>query len=132
MEVIIIILTTYYASFFLSLSCRVMEQPQAIGKALGFGGRLYLNAATLGGLDSNYDRLKNIESLTVLGCGSSFNAANYGARLLKHMNTFTQVSAADADAGKQYRVRPIIALYFGNHALTPLIPSYYFAYSRGE
>jgi len=80
---------------------RVMEQPQAIGKALGFGGRLFLDTATLGGLDSNYDRLKNIESLSVLGCGSSYNAAMYGAKLLRHMSVFTQVSACDANATEE-------------------------------
>jgi len=82
-------------------NCRLMEQPQAIGKALGFGGRLYLDTATLGGLDANVDRLKSIESLSVLGCGSSYNAANYGARLLKHMQVFTQVSACDANASEE-------------------------------
>lgn len=48
-----------------------MEQPQAIGRALGFGSRLFLDTATLGGLDEKYDIMKNIDSLSVVGCGSS-------------------------------------------------------------
>ena len=38
-----------------------MEQPQAIGRALGFGGRLSFDTATLGGLDEQYEKLKNID-----------------------------------------------------------------------
>jgi glucosamine--fructose-6-phosphate aminotransferase (isomerizing) len=75
-----------------------MEQPQAIGRALGFGGRLYQNKATLGGLEEKYDRLKNIDNLSVIGCGSSFNAANYGTRLLRHMGVFANVSVMDANS----------------------------------
>jgi glucosamine--fructose-6-phosphate aminotransferase (isomerizing) len=75
----------------------VMEQPQAIGNALCFGGRLFLDHATLGGLDNNYEQLKDIESLSVVGCGSSFNAAVYGTKLLKHAGVFTSVTAMDAN-----------------------------------
>jgi glucosamine--fructose-6-phosphate aminotransferase (isomerizing) len=42
----------------------VMEQPQAIGRALGFGGRLSFDTATLGGLDEQYDKLKDIDVST--------------------------------------------------------------------
>lgn len=40
---------------------RVMEQPQAIGRALGFGGRLSFDTATLGGLDEKYETLKDLD-----------------------------------------------------------------------
>merc|ERR1719145_86667 len=77
----------------------VMEQPQSIGRALGdFGGRLFLDKATLGGLDENYDRIKNIESLKVMGAGSSLNAAAYGTKLLRHTGAFTTVQAVDANS----------------------------------
>lgn len=75
----------------------VMEQPQAIGRALCFGGRLFLDSATLGGLDDQYEQLKNVDSVSVVGCGSSFNAANYGTKLLRHTGAFTNVSAMDAN-----------------------------------
>lgn len=38
-----------------------MEQPQSIGRALGFGGRLSFDTATLGGLDEQYDKLKDVD-----------------------------------------------------------------------
>lgn len=75
-----------------------MEQPQAIARALCFGGRLSLDRATLGGLDSQYDELKHIDSLSVVGCGSSFNAANYGTKLLRHAGVFANVNAMDANS----------------------------------
>jgi glucosamine--fructose-6-phosphate aminotransferase (isomerizing) len=86
----------------------VMEQPQAIGRALCFGGRLYLDLATLGGLEANYENLKDIDSLTVVGCGSSFNAATYGTKLLRHTGVFTNVMAMDANSAEvsDYRGRP--------------------------
>jgi glucosamine--fructose-6-phosphate aminotransferase (isomerizing) len=79
----------------------VMEQPQAIGRALGFGGRLSFDTATLGGLDEQIDKLKNIDSISLVGCGSSYNAAMYGAKLLRHSGAFTAVSAIDANSADE-------------------------------
>ncbi|KAL3797958.1 hypothetical protein HJC23_013196 [Cyclotella cryptica] len=76
----------------------VMEQPQAIGRALGFGGRLSFDTATLGGLDEKYDVLKNIDSISLIGCGSSYNAAIYGTKLMRHSGAFTNVTAMDANS----------------------------------
>lgn len=78
-----------------------MEQPQAIGRALGFGGRLFMDTAVLGGLMDKYDKLKNIENLIVVGCGSSVNAANYGTRLLRHTGAFANVATMDADSTEE-------------------------------
>lgn len=75
-----------------------MEQPQAIGRALCFGGRLSLDTATLGGFDARLEQLKKIEHLTIVGCGSSFNAATYGAKLMRHTGVFTNVSAMDGNS----------------------------------
>jgi len=85
----------------------VMEQPQAIGRALGFGSRLSFDTATLGGLDDKHELLKDIESMVVMGCGSSFNAAIYGTKLLKHMGVFANVSAMDGNCTDEsdFRVR---------------------------
>lgn len=104
----VVFLIFLLTSIFLLHCCRVMEQPQAIGRALGFGGRLFLDKATLGGLDANYDTLKEIDSLTVVGCGSSFNAANYGAKLLRHMGVLTNVAAIDANSTEEcdFRLNP--------------------------
>jgi len=77
---------------------RVMEQPQAIGRALCFGGRLSLDTAALGGLQDSVDKLKDIKSILLVGVGSSFNAATYGAKLFKHAGVFANVAAMDANA----------------------------------
>lgn len=50
-----------------------MEQPQAIGRALGFGGRLSLDTATLGGLDEQYEKLKDID----VSCFNLHSHANF-------------------------------------------------------
>ena len=78
-----------------------MEQPQAIGRALGFGARLFLNTANLGGLTEKYDQLRQVDSLSVVGCGSSFNAAVYGTKLLRHSGAFTNVNAMDANSASE-------------------------------
>jgi glucosamine--fructose-6-phosphate aminotransferase (isomerizing) len=75
-----------------------MEQPQAIGRALGFGGRLSFDTATLGGLDEKIDLLKNIDAISIIGCGSSLNAANYGTKLMRHTGAFTSVSSMDVNS----------------------------------
>ena len=75
-----------------------MEQPQAIGRALCFGGRLSLDTANLGGLQSQVDKLKDISSILLVGVGSSFNAASYGAKLFKHAGVFANVSAMDSNS----------------------------------
>jgi len=76
----------------------VMEQPQAIGRALCFGGRLSLNTSNLGGLQEHVEKLKDISSILLVGVGSSFNAATYGAKLFKHAGVFANVAAMDANA----------------------------------
>jgi glucosamine--fructose-6-phosphate aminotransferase (isomerizing) len=75
-----------------------MEQPQAIGRALCFGGRLSLDTANLGGLQSQVDKLKDISSILLVGVGSSFNAASYGAKLFKHAGVFANVAAMDSNS----------------------------------
>ena len=78
-----------------------MEQPQAIGRALCFGGRLSLDTASLGGLQENLDKLKDISSILLVGVGSSYKAAIYGAKLFKHSGVFASVSAMDANATEE-------------------------------
>jgi glucosamine--fructose-6-phosphate aminotransferase (isomerizing) len=63
----------------------IMDQPEAAGRALGFGGRLSWEKVCLGGLDQNSKKLEKIQHLALGGCGSSFNAAKYGERIMKHL-----------------------------------------------
>jgi glucosamine--fructose-6-phosphate aminotransferase (isomerizing) len=73
-----------------------IEQPQAIARALGFGGRLSNDRVHLGGLDRNRETLAEVENLILSGCGTSLNASQYGAKLMREFDAFSTVSAIDA------------------------------------
>jgi glucosamine--fructose-6-phosphate aminotransferase (isomerizing) len=73
-----------------------IEQPEAIARALGFGGRLGADRILLGGLDSNFERCSKIKHMTLSACGTSLNAARYGEKLMKHLGSFDTVQSIDA------------------------------------
>jgi len=72
------------------------EQPEAIGRALGFGGRLMSDKITLGGLEKNEEKLAKVDFLTLCACGTSLNAARYAEKLMKHLGSFDVVHSVDA------------------------------------
>ena len=45
------------------------------------------------------------KSIALVGCGSSFNAAMYGAKLMRHTGAFAAVSAMDANSADEYDFR---------------------------
>ncbi|CAB9511667.1 fructose-6-phosphate aminotransferase [Seminavis robusta] len=73
-----------------------VEQPEAIARALAYGGRLGSEKVYLGGLDTNLERMKKIKHMTLSACGTSLNAARYGERLMKHLGSFDSVFSIDA------------------------------------
>mmetsp|Transcript_62183 Transcript_62183/g.92217 ORF Transcript_62183/g.92217 Transcript_62183/m.92217 type:complete len:709 (+) Transcript_62183:254-2380(+) len=73
-----------------------VEQPEAIARALGFGGRLSSDRILLGGLDANLERLSKIKYMTLSACGTSLNASKYAERLMKHLGSFDTVTSIDA------------------------------------
>jgi len=73
-----------------------LEQPEAIARALGFGGRMSDTRVFLGGLDRQKDRMKSIENLVMTGCGTSLHAAMYAAKLMREFEAFRTVTAVDA------------------------------------
>lgn len=79
----------------------IMEQPNAVGRALCFGARLSWEKVFLGGLDRNAELLGKIQHLVLAGCGSSLHAARYGERLMKHISSVpgrvTSTDAAESD-----------------------------------
>ena len=75
---------------------RCIEQPEAIARALKFGGRMSSHEILLGGLDKNFDKVSQIRHMTICACGTSLNAARYGERLMKHLGSFDSVSSIDA------------------------------------
>lgn len=72
------------------------EQPEAIGRALGFGGRLMSDKITLGGLEKMGEKLASIDFLTLCACGTSLNASRYAEKLMKHLGSFDVVHSVDA------------------------------------
>jgi len=73
-----------------------VEQPEAIGRALGFGGRLTSDKVQLGGLEKMKDDLSRVKYLTLSACGTSLNAAKYAEKLMKHLGSFDKVHSLDA------------------------------------
>lgn len=74
----------------------LVEQPEAIARALGFGGRLSDDKVYLGGLDNNVELLSQIKFLILSACGTSLNAAKYAEKLMKNLESFEHVVALDA------------------------------------
>jgi glucosamine--fructose-6-phosphate aminotransferase (isomerizing) len=73
-----------------------VEQPEAIARALGFGGRLTSDHVQLGGLEKMKDELARVKYLTMSACGTSLNAAKYAEKLMKHLGSFDMVHSLDA------------------------------------
>ncbi|KAJ1459909.1 hypothetical protein M885DRAFT_459226 [Pelagophyceae sp. CCMP2097] len=74
----------------------IKEQPEAIARALAYGGRLGEDKVFLGGLDRNKDKMRQVEHLLLVGCGTSLNASRYGAKLMRDLGAFTTATAMDA------------------------------------
>uniref|UniRef100_A0A0H5QI91 Glutamine--fructose-6-phosphate aminotransferase [isomerizing] n=1 Tax=Spongospora subterranea TaxID=70186 RepID=A0A0H5QI91_9EUKA len=75
----------------------IMEQPEAVARALNYGGRLWSGSRVrLGGLESNHKMLMNIKHLTISACGTSFFAGQYGAALMRYVSAFDTVQTVDA------------------------------------
>lgn len=72
----------------------MMDQPNAICKALNYGARFKEGGLVkLGGLESNEDELIAIENLIIGACGTSFYAGQYAEYLLREMQCFEFVQA---------------------------------------
>jgi glucosamine--fructose-6-phosphate aminotransferase (isomerizing) len=57
------------------------EQPEAVAKCLNYGARLAgeeKGMVKLGGMDSNEQKLCEIENLLIGACGTSYYASLYG------------------------------------------------------
>lgn len=74
----------------------IMEQPDAIIRAMNNGGRIDSDySVKLGGLDSNKSRLLQINHLILLGCGTSFHASLWALDIFKSLDIFDTVSSYD-------------------------------------
>eukprot|EP00915_Cephaloidophora_sp_WS-2016_P006531 GHVH01008813.1.p1 GENE.GHVH01008813.1~~GHVH01008813.1.p1 ORF type:complete len:715 (+),score=96.83 GHVH01008813.1:1804-3948(+) len=75
----------------------IQEQPISIQSALSGGSRTpRVDSVRLGGLDVAAEKLMIIERLTLLGCGTSYHAALFGACLMRKLTLFSRCRAEDA------------------------------------
>jgi glucosamine--fructose-6-phosphate aminotransferase (isomerizing) len=73
-----------------------MEQPGAIARALSYGARLDGGKVVLGGLDNNVEKMMKIKNLMLTGCGTSKNAAEFGAKIMRDLDCFDSVNVLDS------------------------------------
>ena len=74
----------------------IHEQPKKILNSINLGGRILTNnLVKLGGLDDNKDKLKNIEHIILLGCGTSYYSCMYGKDFFKKLCDFNTIQLYD-------------------------------------
>lgn len=68
----------------------MMDQPEAIARALNYGARLMggENMVKLGGLDLKKDDLQSIDYMIIAACGTSHLAGKYGEYLMRELGCF--------------------------------------------
>ena len=74
----------------------MLEQPEAIARALSYGARMNGKRVVLGGLDMNISSMAEIRNLIVTGCGTSRHAGELGAKIMRDLDCFDTVSVIDA------------------------------------
>ena len=83
----------------------ILEQPEAINRAINNGGRIEHNVSVkLGGLDANRGRLMDINHLILLGCGTSYHAGMWSMDIFKQLDIFDTVAIYD---GAEFQIRDI-------------------------
>jgi len=74
----------------------IMEQPEAIARALNYGGRLYGDDnVKLGGLSSNEKILDNVKHLIIAACGTSLYAGLFGSYYMRQLFSFETIQVID-------------------------------------
>jgi glucosamine--fructose-6-phosphate aminotransferase (isomerizing) len=75
----------------------ILEQPEALSRALNYGGRFGSDGKVkLGGLEANSERLLSIRHLLIAACGTSLFAGMYGAALFRSLRAFDTIQTVDA------------------------------------
>lgn len=75
----------------------IYEQPEAIARALNYGGRMFGDDnVKLGGLSDNEEALANVKHLIIAACGTSLFAGLFGSYLMRSMVSFETVQVIDA------------------------------------
>jgi glucosamine--fructose-6-phosphate aminotransferase (isomerizing) len=73
----------------------IFEQSDSIKRALHYGGRMTDGKIILGGLEPYKDKLKYIENLIIIGCGTSYFSGLVIEILLRKLNIFRSVTIVE-------------------------------------
>ena len=73
----------------------MLIQPDAVARSLNYGARLMggENMVKLGGLDSHFESLRNVDNLIIAACGTSNLAGKYGEYLMRELGCFKSVNS---------------------------------------
>jgi len=83
----------------------IHEQFESSIRAMGMGGRILDNKnVKLGGLDSHFEDLINIDNLIILGCGTSYHAGLHSLGLFKRISGFNTVQIFDGAEFDNYDI----------------------------
>ena len=74
----------------------MVEQPEAIARAIGYGARMNGSQIVLGGLDANTEQLATIKNMILTGCGTSAHAAQLGSRIMRDLGCFDTIQVVDS------------------------------------
>lgn len=75
----------------------ILEQPEAVARAISYGGRIRDGfAVKLGGLEMNKHLLLRVQHLVIAACGTSYHAGMYGAKMMRNLKCFETVQVFDA------------------------------------
>jgi glucosamine--fructose-6-phosphate aminotransferase (isomerizing) len=74
----------------------IYEQPNIIHNVINRGGRIKNDCEVkLGGLEHYQEKLKKVENIVILGCGTSYHAGLYGIYYLKSLCNFNTIQIFD-------------------------------------
>ena len=74
----------------------INDQPETVLKALNMGGRIKNSSEVkLGGLEQYTEKLRQINNIIVLGCGTSYHSGLYGSHFFKKLCNFDTVQVID-------------------------------------
>ena len=83
----------------------ISEQSESIIRAISNGGRIESNICVkLGGLDSNSQRLMDLNHIILLGCGTSYHSGLWSLDIFKTLDIFDTVSIYD---GSEFNIKDI-------------------------
>ena len=71
----------------------MLQQPEAVMKAMNYGARLMSNKAMvrLGGLEKKQDELMEVENLIMAACGTSHYATKYAEHVMRKLGCFDYI-----------------------------------------